>query len=148
MNKRQVQAISQRVTVLGDGRLVGQRATSAVTRTELAQLMVGREVSPLKAEPRTPGPVRLKRSGAEGWADMPLSHGCADQSRGIGTADMAHAVQSGRDHRASGALAFHVLDIMESLYDASNARAYVDLGSRVDRPAALPMGLLPGMLDE
>jgi predicted dehydrogenase len=94
------------------------------------------------------GPVRLKRAGAEGWTDMPLSHGYADQSRGIGTADMAHAVQSGRDHRASGALAFHVLDIMESLYDASNARAYVDLGSRVDRPAALPMGLLPGMLDE
>ncbi len=94
------------------------------------------------------GPVRLKRAGAEGWTDMPLSHGYADQSRGIGTADMAHAVQSGRDHRASGALAFHVLDIMESLYDASNARAYVDLGSRVDRPAALPMGLRPGMLDE
>ncbi|NSW56435.1 MAG: Gfo/Idh/MocA family oxidoreductase [Armatimonadetes bacterium] len=94
------------------------------------------------------GPVRLKRAGAEGWTEMPLSHGYADQSRGIGAADMAYALQSGRDHRASGALAFHVLDIMESLYEAARARAYVDLGSRVDRPAPLPMGLLPGMLDE
>ena len=56
----EVQAVSSRVTVLRDGRRVGQRATGAVTRNELAQLMVGREVSPLKAEPRAPGPVRLK----------------------------------------------------------------------------------------
>jgi general nucleoside transport system ATP-binding protein len=55
----EVQAISDRVTVLRDGRVVGQRPARSVTRSELAQLMVGREVSPLRAEPRTPGPARL-----------------------------------------------------------------------------------------
>ncbi len=56
----EVLAISQRVTVLRDGRVVGERATSTVTRNELAQLMVGREVKPLQAQPRPAGAVRLQ----------------------------------------------------------------------------------------
>ncbi len=40
----EVLAISERVTVLRDGRVVGSRPTQGVTRSELAALMVGREV--------------------------------------------------------------------------------------------------------
>lgn len=94
------------------------------------------------------GPVRLKRAEHEGWTEMPLTHMYADQNRGIGVADMAYAIQAGRAHRANGAMAYHVLDIMHSLYDASRERRYVDLASRVDRPAALPVGLAPRKLDE
>lgn len=94
------------------------------------------------------GPVRIKRAGAEDWSEVPLAFGYSDQSRGLGVADMASAIRSGRTHRASGALAFHVLDIMQSLYDASQARAYVDLSSQTPRPEPLPMGLLPGTVDD
>ena len=65
----------------------------------------------------------------------------------IGVADMALAIQSGRPHRASGELAFHVLDAMEAAAEASANGAAVTLASACDRPAALPLGLLPGMLD-
>jgi len=40
----EVLAISQRVTVLRDGRVVGTRPTAGATKTELAQMMVGRPV--------------------------------------------------------------------------------------------------------
>ncbi len=68
--------------------------------------------------------------------------------RRIGAADMAYAMQSGRAHRASGDLAFHVLDIMQSLYDAAEKGATVTLSSTCERPAPLPMGLREGTLDE
>ncbi len=40
----EVLAISQRITVLRDGRLVGERPTQGATKMELAQMMVGRPV--------------------------------------------------------------------------------------------------------
>ena len=40
---------------------------------------------------------------------MPIPYHYTANSRGLGVADMAAAVQSGRPHRANGDLAFHVL---------------------------------------
>lgn len=94
------------------------------------------------------GPVRLRRAGATDWSDIPLTHPYTENSRGLGVADMAHALQSGRAHRASGELAFHVLDIMCAIHDASERGRHVELTSGCDRPEPLPMGLLPGTLDE
>lgn len=93
------------------------------------------------------GPVRLGRAGKE-WVEVPLTHGYTDNSRSIGVADMAAAIASGRPHRASGQLAFHVLDAMEAAAEASAAGKAVTLSSTCNRPAALPLGLRPGMLDE
>jgi predicted dehydrogenase len=93
------------------------------------------------------GPARVRRAGAEGWTDFPLSHIYADQNRGIGVADMAHALRSGRPHRASGALAFHVLDIMQSIHEAWEEGTWRDLSSTCERPAMLPVGLRAGALD-
>ena len=92
------------------------------------------------------GAPRLWHAGE--WRDMPLSHGYTEQNRGLGVADMAYALRSGRPHRTSGDLAFHVLDIMESLYDASDQRKYVDLSTTCERPVPFPMGLRAGELDE
>ena len=94
------------------------------------------------------GPIRMRRSGASEWSDVPLSHGYADNSRGIGVADMAYALRSGRPHRASGELANHVLDIMHAFHDASDAGKHIELQSKCARPKPLPMGLRHGLLDE
>jgi predicted dehydrogenase len=94
------------------------------------------------------GGIRVQRYEHEGWLDVPLTHGYADPNRGIGVADMAYAIRSGRPHRASGAMAYHVLDIMHALYDAAEQRQYVKVESQVERPAALPVGLPAGTLDE
>lgn len=93
------------------------------------------------------GPIKMLRPGS-GWSEIPLSHGYADNSRGIGVADMAYALRSGRTHRASGELAYHVLDIMHAFHDASDAGKHIELQSTCARPQPLPMGLRHGLLDE
>jgi predicted dehydrogenase len=92
------------------------------------------------------GPVWLKRAGEKEWQDVPLTHS-PDVGRGIGLADMAYAIHSGRPHRAGGVLAYHVLENMESLLKASQAGRYLSIKSTCARPDALPEGLPEGTLD-
>jgi predicted dehydrogenase len=87
------------------------------------------------------GKVQIKRHAADDWQSQPLSHANAEQSRGIGFADMVAASKTGRAHRASGELALHVLDLMESAIASSERGAHVQLTTRCERPAALPRGL-------
>jgi predicted dehydrogenase len=93
------------------------------------------------------GPVKVRRAGQDEWQDIPLTHS-AEVGRGIGAADLAYGIRSGRPHRSSGELAYHTLELMHAFHEASEAGAHVTIESTVDRPAALPMGLLPGTLDE
>jgi len=94
------------------------------------------------------GPVSLYRADAPEWRDVPLTHGYAEGNlRSLGVADMAYAIRSGRPHRASGALAYHVLDLMHAFHDASAEDRAIEVESTCDRPAALPVGLRPGELD-
>ncbi len=87
------------------------------------------------------GPVRVRRAGEDAWHDVGLTHGFAEDSRGIGLADMCQAISSGRPHRASGELAYHVLDLMHAFHDASREDRHIELQSTCERPAALPLGL-------
>jgi predicted dehydrogenase len=87
------------------------------------------------------GPVLLRRGGTAEWREMPLSHGFTKNSRGLGVADMASALRSGRPHRANGDLAYHVLDLMHAFHDASREDRHIYLESTCERPAALPLGL-------
>jgi predicted dehydrogenase len=93
------------------------------------------------------GPVRIRRAGATEWNEIPLTHS-AEVGRGIGVADLAYALVYGRPHRASGALAYHVLDLMEAFTDASRTGRHIEIESRCERPAPLPLGLLRDYLDE
>lgn len=93
------------------------------------------------------GPVKIRRPGGE-WTEMPLSHIYHENSRGIGVADMAYGLRSGRPHRTSGELAYHVLDIMCALHESSEQNRHIMLESTCARPAPLPMGLRYGTLDE
>jgi predicted dehydrogenase len=93
------------------------------------------------------GEVSVAKTGGE-WESVPLSHGYADGNyRSIGVADMAAAILSGREHRANGALAFHVLEVMEAFQTSSDEGRRVKIESRVERPAMLPAGLSLGQLD-
>jgi predicted dehydrogenase len=96
------------------------------------------------------GPVRLRAADdPDGqWRDIPLTHAYAENWRGIGVADMAYALRSGRRHRATGDLAFHVLDLMHAFHDASDANRHVDMQSTCERPQPLPAGLREGTLDD
>src|SRR5262245_29555706 len=93
------------------------------------------------------GPVHIYAAGERAWREAPLTHGYAANSRGLGVADMAYALRSGRPHRASGDLTYHVLDIMHAFHEASELGRHVMLSSTCARPAALPLGLAEGQLD-
>ena len=94
------------------------------------------------------GPVKIRRARDDQWSEVPLSHGYSKQSRGLGVADMAYAIRSGRPHRANGEMAYHVLDIMHAFHDSSREGRHVELTSTCGRPAPLPTGLKETELDE
>jgi predicted dehydrogenase len=101
------------------------------------------------------GRPRLRRAGEEElrepppppgtveWSALPMTHD-GDVGRGIGAADMAHAIRAGRAHRATGELAVHVLEVLSALQEGGGC---TEMESRCRRPAPLPMGLLEGTLD-
>ncbi len=94
------------------------------------------------------GPVQIKKHFRDEWHDVPLTHGNAQQSRGIGLADMVRGAQRNRPHRASGELALHVLDLMESSIRASEIGAHVTLETTCPRPEPLAAGLPDDTLED
>ena len=52
---------------------------------------------------------------------------------------MARAIRENRPHRASGALAFHVLEVMEAFQTSSDSGGAIKISSRPERPAPLPV---------
>ncbi len=90
------------------------------------------------------GPVKLLRAGGDGWKEVPLSHIYSENSRSIGAADMVTALREKRPHRASGTLAYHVLEVMLAFCESSRLGRHVKIRSRCERPAPLPLGLRDG----
>ncbi|TCL75408.1 Gfo/Idh/MocA family oxidoreductase [Curtobacterium sp. PhB128] len=89
-------------------------------------------------------PVSIATADDREWRELPVSAGYTDAGRGYGLADLAHAITTDRPHRASGDLAFHVLEVMEAVSAAARDHTVVDVRSRVDRPATVPAGSAPG----
>lgn len=75
---------------------------------------------------------------------MPLTCGFEQNGRGLGPSDMAEAVRIGRPHKANGALAYHVLDLMHAIHDASDQGRHIALESTCERPEPMPEGLFAG----
>ncbi|MFC6082671.1 Gfo/Idh/MocA family protein [Sphaerisporangium aureirubrum] len=86
------------------------------------------------------GPVLLKRVTGEDWETIPAGAGYTEAGRGVGLADFA-ATPAGREPRAGGALAYHVLDVMESLLSSAHSGTAVTVTSTCERPE--PVALIP-----
>lgn len=84
------------------------------------------------------GPVRLRLAADDEWKEIPVTRPYTENSRGLGLADMAEGIRTGRAHRANGELAYHVLDIMHAIHDASDTGRHVLLESTCERPDAMP----------
>lgn len=83
------------------------------------------------------GQIERAEPGGD-WQPVPTEHAYADGNyRILGVADMAHAIRENRPHRASGDLAFHVLEVMEAFNRSSESGAFIAIGSRPERPAPL-----------
>ncbi|MFD0697540.1 Gfo/Idh/MocA family protein [Paenibacillus sp. GCM10027628] len=87
------------------------------------------------------GPVYIKRHNQPDFMEIPLTHGFAENSRGLGVVDMAYAITGGREHRASGDMACHVLELMHGFHLSSERGLHYEVKSECKRPEALPTDL-------
>ncbi|OOM78768.1 1,5-anhydro-D-fructose reductase [Clostridium puniceum] len=90
------------------------------------------------------GPVLLKTAHGDEFKEIPLTHIYAENSRGIGVADMARCIKTGDKPRASGELANHVLEIMHSFHISYNTKKYIELSTSCQQSKPLAMGLSKG----
>jgi predicted dehydrogenase len=90
----------------------------------------------------------VRHLGKDGrWRDVALTHGFCDRDyRGLGMAEMASALASGAAHRASDALAFHVLEVMEAIVRSSSSGEPRAIQSSCERPRPLKPISLTGEL--
>ncbi|WP_247046149.1 Gfo/Idh/MocA family protein [Arthrobacter rhizosphaerae] len=87
------------------------------------------------------GDVRIWKPGNEDWTTVPATGPAS--GRGMGVLDMARSLRAGVQHRATGALAYHVLDTMVSITESMETGAFVDVESSAQASEALPEDWAP-----
>jgi predicted dehydrogenase len=87
------------------------------------------------------GDIRIWRTGDEDWTTIPAA-GPAN-GRGMGVLDMARSIRAGIPHRATGDLAYHVLDAMVSISESMESGTFVDVDSSAPTSPALPENWAP-----
>ncbi|MEK7396206.1 MAG: Gfo/Idh/MocA family oxidoreductase [Candidatus Poribacteria bacterium] len=84
------------------------------------------------------GPVTVAKPG-DNWKEVPIEF--PNNARTIGVIDMAIAIRTGRQHRVSGDLAYHVLEIMTAFDKSSQSGQHTEMKTKIERPAPFPTGL-------
>jgi len=86
-------------------------------------------------------PVYLQKTLGQP-VQVPFTHGYAENSRGLGAAEMAWSIAAGRNHRASKEMAFHVFEMMHGVMRSAAAGETYHLQSTFEIPKALPAGYM------
>jgi predicted dehydrogenase len=97
----------------------------------------GRDATMILPDPNEfDGDVGIRRPGSA--ATETLARTEARATRGTGVLDMARAIREDRPHRADGALAYHVLDVMVAIGEAAESGSFVPIESTVTVAELLP----------
>lgn len=84
-------------------------------------------------------PVALRAAGPDtGWTEAPLAGEPRD--RGVGVLEMARAIRAGQPPRASGQLAYHVLDVMLAIEESADTGRPVEVESTAPEVPPLDAG--------
>ena len=92
-------------------------------------------------------PLLLRNKDEKELREVEITFGYNQNSRGVGIADMAAGLRSGRPHRASGQMGQHVIDIIHALHEASDQGRHIELSTTCAQPAPLPEGLADWTID-
>ena len=87
------------------------------------------------------GELFLRRPDSNDLEPVPNEFGYNGNSRGVGVADLSSAIANDRAHRAHGDMAYHVVDVINSVVDSSDKGQCVKIESTCAQPAPLPSGL-------
>ena len=93
------------------------------------------------------GEIRLYRPEQEKTQEIPLAFSYKQNSRALGLADMAKALQTGREYRPDSSMTFHVLEIMDGLLKSGRERREVAIESRFAPRKPMLSGGLMGILE-
>ena len=92
------------------------------------------------------GPVVLHIPGKDD-EEIPLAFDYPENSRALGLAEMASALEKGRRPRASWKQTLHVLEILTGFERAAKMGGYLDLTTTYEREAPMAADLPRGVLD-
>ena len=146
--------------VVGSGPLAGQEITVSVPThvSVLARYQSGQSAVMIFSFDSAQGRTMIEINGSDGTLALPdpnrfdgdlgLKRPFVDpevltgppelSSRGTGVLEMARAIRADRPHRASGELAYHVLDTMISIEEAIGSSSFVTVESTFERQPPLP----------
>lgn len=93
------------------------------------------------------GPILLRTADGKELSEVECPFGYNGNSRGVGIADLAVGLRTGRAHRATGEMGYHVIDIVHALHEASAEGRHIMLESTCAQPAPLPLGLEEWTID-
>ncbi|MDE7211355.1 MAG: Gfo/Idh/MocA family oxidoreductase [Lachnospiraceae bacterium] len=93
------------------------------------------------------GPVQLLRAEDGAFKEMPLLFDYRENSRGLGVADMARALRSGRQMRADYSQTLHVLELMTAFEKSSVQGRTLQMETSYERKPAMRNDLVKGILD-
>ncbi len=75
------------------------------------------------------GPIEILRAGSREWEQVPVLHGNTDNSRGLGFTDFCRCLRTGEEPIASWKQTLHALEVMCSVYTASEQGTNVEIES-------------------
>jgi len=93
------------------------------------------------------GPIQVLRPEDGEYREMPLLYDYKENSRALGLADMAKALQTGRAARADYRQTLHVLEILTVFEKSSAAKAYLPISTKYERQAPMKNNPIHGILD-
>jgi len=92
------------------------------------------------------GPVRILRPENGQVMELPLVYDYAENSRALGLADMAKAIETGREARASYRQTLHVLEIMTAIQSGGKYGATAEIQSKFTRQAPMKKAKISGVV--
>lgn len=87
------------------------------------------------------GDIRIARAGSPTWESVPAT-GVAG-GRGLGVLDLARALRTGEQHRATGRLGLHVLDAMFATAESIDQARFVRVASHFEPIPTVPADFDP-----
>lgn len=94
------------------------------------------------------GPIVVKNHNSPEPSAVPFTHGFAENSRGIGVADMAYAMVNERLPRADAAMGLHAFEVIHKVLESSATGSAHSLETTVVRPKAIRKNTLNGYSGE
>ena len=115
---------------------------------DLTLRRIGSIPAPMFAPPAPPAAHGAIVRGVVSEYKLPMLHGCLDNNRGIGLADMAYALRNKRKPRIGGELGYHAFEIVFGILESCRTGQIYEMKSRCERPRMITAAALVATAQE